>query len=160
MLLKELGTMASALLVSLLTDVEGVRLKPYLDSAGHPTIGVGRLIGGRQVPERITYAQAMEWLDEDAGDALEYVDDLVTVPLAYHERAAVASWIFNLGPDKVRKSETLRLLNSGDKRAFADALLSWNKETVNGVKVENAGLTTRRHKERNLFLTGDWRSSG
>lgn len=156
------GIMASALLTTFLIEVEGVELTPYPDSAGYMTVGVGHLIKEEDDPSPITYAEAMQYLDLDTNIALTTVDRLVKVQLNYHEKAAVASWVFNLGEDKVQGSNTLALLNSGDKKGFADALLQWDKVTVirDGVKekVSEPGLLNRRRKERSLFLTGDWRA--
>lgn len=154
--------MASALLTTFLIEVEGVELTPYPDSAGYMTVGVGHLIKEEDDHGPITYAEAMQYLDLDQHIALSTVDRLVKVPLNYHERAAVASWIFNLGEDKVKGTNTLALLNSGNKEGFTNALLQWDKVTVikNGekVKVSEPGLLNRRKKERALFLDGDWRN--
>lgn len=154
--------MASALLTTFLIEVEGVELTPYPDSAGHMTVGVGHLMNEEDVHGPITYSEAMQYLDLDSQIALGSVDKLVKVPLNYHEKAAVASWIFNLGEDKVKGTNTLALLNSGNKEGFANALLQWDKVTViidgKKVKVSEHGLLNRRHKERALFLNGDWRN--
>lgn len=50
-----------AALVEQLMRHEGVRLKPYLDTVGKITIGVGRNLSDRG----ITKAEALAWLDED-----------------------------------------------------------------------------------------------
>jgi len=149
--------MASALLITFLREVEGLSLTPYDDSAGYKTIGVGHLMREEDAPVKITYAEAMKFLDNDTDEALHAVDKIVKVPLNYHQRAAVASWVFNLGEDAVRGTNTLALLNSGNYDGFAHALRQWDKETINGRKVRNEGLANRREKEIKLFLTGDWK---
>lgn len=149
------------MLIPFLKDVEGFSATKYRDSAGHYTIGYGHLITGKGDAESpITEARATELLAMDAVVAVESTYALVKVPLLSHEHAAVASWIFNLGEDKVRDSNTLRLLNENKKQQFADALLQWNKVTVNGVKKANKGLLNRRVKERKLFLYGPLAEDG
>lgn len=149
--------MASLLLANFLIGVEGLSLKKYKDSGDKWTIGVGHLILPHESYDEITREFAMNLLHKDADTAVKAVDRLVKIPLAPHEHAAVASWVFNLGEDKIRHSNTLAALNRGEKQRFSLNLLDWDKETVNGVKRVNNGLRNRREKERLLFL-GDFKS--
>ena len=79
-------------LKKLLIHHEGLRLKPYVDSLGHPTIGVGHKI------ERITYAKAMELLQQDVNIAIKgamkfrWFDQLSPV-----RKDVIVSMIFNMG---------------------------------------------------------------
>jgi GH24 family phage-related lysozyme (muramidase) len=91
---------------------------------------------------------------EDIQQAEESYTRLVKIPLEQHEADAVLSWIFNVGEEKIQHNGTnsLRLLNSGNREGFSDILLKWNKVRVNGELVESKGLTARRKKERAMFL--------
>lgn len=161
--MKELIMATSLILSAFLKEVEGLELKPYPDSGGKMTVGWGHLLKPWEPVREITLEEAEEYLEDDIAQANEDLDRLVTVLLNAHQRAAVASWMFNLGADKVVGSNTLSALNHGHYEKFADMLLQWNKvtkKTKDGgkVKVPVRGLTIRRQKERALFLTGDWKN--
>jgi len=153
--------LASAILISFLKEVEGLSLKPYLDGGdkGFLTHGYGHLIKPNEDVRTITIDEAEQLLESDARDALDAVDRLVKMPLNPWQEAAVAAFIFNLGERKVKDSNTLKLLNEGEYQAFADALLKWDKTTVDGKKVSVPGLLNRRKKERSLFLHGEWKNA-
>lgn len=59
----------TALRAQLLID-EALRLKPYTDTKGQITIGVGHNLTARGVSR----AQAMQWLDEDIAEAIDDVE--------------------------------------------------------------------------------------
>lgn len=145
---------ASMMLYAFLRDVEGLRLKPYPDGGGLLTCGYGHLLRPGEAPNGCTEAQAERWLVEDIQQAEESYTRLVKIPLEQHEADAVLSWIFNVGEEKIQHNGTnsLRLLNSGNREGFSDILLKWNKVRVNGELVESKGLTARRKKERAMFL--------
>lgn len=151
------------LLKKFLREVEGLSLKPYHDGGspgkGYLTVGFGHLLRPSDDVRTITPSEAESYLEQDTEIALKAVDRLVEMPLSPWQKASVAAWIFNLGEDAVKGSNTLALLNRGEYQAFADALLKWNKVTVDGKKVAVRGLTNRRHKERALFLYGDWKNA-
>lgn len=147
---------AVTILTSFLRQVEGLKLHKYPDSGGRWTVGYGHLVKPyEKIPDTISMEMAEQLLIDDAEDALYDVRKLVTVDLNPHEQAAVASWMFNLGADKIKGSNTLKALNDGDKEKFLDMLMMWNKVTVNGEKVESRGLTNRRANEVKLFR-GEW----
>jgi lysozyme len=136
-------------------ESEGLRLKAYLPTPNDRwTIGYGHTKG--VTPNMvITKAQAEEFLSED----LEWVEDAikrrVLVPLNQNQYDALASWIYNLGEGNLRISNLLRLLNNGDYEGAADEFLKWNKQRnkKTGQLEVLSGLTKRREKERELFLT-------
>ena len=82
-------------LKDLLIKHEGVRLKPYTDTAGKLTIGVGRNLDGKG----ISYAEAMALLDKDIADTTN--DCLHAFPwfadLSEPRQWVVLSMVFNMG---------------------------------------------------------------
>lgn len=92
-------------------------------------------------------------LTRDVSWAARAVDQHVHVPLSDNQRFALISFVFNMGEPAFVTSTLLRLLNAGDYAAVPTQLLRWNKEHVNGVLRENAGLTNRRKAEITLWAT-------
>jgi lysozyme len=137
-----------------LSQEEGLVLKPYNDSAGHATVGVGHLIhrGPVTAADRARYgnftrADAIKLLKRDAAIAEDAVNQLVNVPINRNEFHALVSLVFNIGAGErgFAGSTVLRKLNANDRRSAADAFLMW--------RIGGAGLINRRKRERKIFLT-------
>jgi len=134
---------------------EGKVNKAYLDTNGTPTICMGHTSD----PE-YPFKMGDEWSDEkcaevfehDHAEALSYVDRLVTVPLEQHQRAALASLVYNIGGGAFANSTLLRVLNNGDYGAVPAQMRRWNKETIDGRKVVSRGLSIRREGEIRQWL--------
>ena len=140
--------------IPLVKHFEGLYLKAYRCPAGVLTVGIGHT--GHDVHEdmEITEAEANALLAEDLSEAEYDVNDLVTVDLADYERAALISFVFNLGGHALESSTLLRVLNEGNRQQATLEFLKWDKATVRGVKVPLRGLTLRRKAESCLFATG------
>ena len=137
--------------LAFLSREEGLRLKPYNDSAGHATIGVGHLIHmgpftGGDVAKFAGFSQAdaIRLLKHDVATREQAVERLVKVPVDQNAFNALVSFVFNVGIGAFEDSTLLRKLNSGDRRGAADEFLRW--------KIGGPGLIHRRHRERELFL--------
>lgn len=130
---------------------EGLELKAYQDIAGVWTIGYGHTEtagpGMTITPER-----AEELLAQDLRPREKAVRELVKVPLNQNEFDALVSLVYNIGVGAFTTSTARLRLNKGDREGAADAMLWWNKATINGVKQVSHGLTNRRNAERELFL--------
>ena len=130
---------------------EALRLKAYRDAVGVWTIGYGHT-GPEVVPGLVwTEAQCDEALAKDMAWARDAVR-ACGVSLTENEEAALISLVFNIGAGAFRKSTVRRKLLAGDKKGAADAFRMWNKGTIDGKKVTLRGLTSRREKEREIFL--------
>lgn len=140
--------------LSLIEQFEGCKLKPYLDVAKIPTIGIGttKYPDGRAVTMNdppITEAQARSFLKSHLEGDCKAVSGLVKVTLNDNEFAALVSFTYNVGRNALASSTLLKKLNSGDRQGAADQFLKWDH--AGGVVV--AGLTRRRKAERELFLS-------
>lgn len=136
--------------LDLLRQWEKLELIPYQDESGVWTDGYGNTHG--VVPGiAISETKANNDLLRNAQDAVECVNDYVTVPLAQHQFDATAVFVFNIGIGAFMASTFLRKLNAGDYQGAHDELDRWNK--VKG-RVSN-GLIRRRDAEQALWDTPD-----
>ncbi len=132
----------------IIKEFEGLKLEAYKCPAGVWTIGYGHTAGVKP-GQKIDLQDAEAMLLDDMMDADDCIGDWVDIELTDNERAALISFIFNLGCGAFRGSTLLKLLNAdGDRNAIAAQFLRWNKA---GGKVLN-GLTRRREAERKMFL--------
>ncbi|MDN5681338.1 MAG: lysozyme [Ewingella sp.] len=133
--------------LDLIKRFEGYRLSAYQDSVGVWTIGYGHTRGVKR-GDKITRAQADEFLAQDAADAASDVERRVKVPLNQNQFDALVSFTFNLGDGNLKSSTLLRRLNEGNYRAAADQFGRW--VFAGGVLLD--GLVKRREAERQLFI--------
>lgn len=139
--------------LNLVEQFEGIRLKPYLDSANVPTIGLGttRYPDGKAVTMNdppITKKQAYEFLTKHLQADANAVSGMLKVVVNDNQFAALVSFAYNVGRGALASSTLLKKLNSGDVEGAANQFLKWDH--AGGVVV--AGLTRRRQAERALFL--------
>ena len=148
--------------IQIIKDFEGFRARPYLCSAGRPTIGYGSTFypTGKKVTlqdKMISEHEASIMLERILSKFEADVNSLVKVPLTQNQFDALVSFTYNVGPDidddEIAKglgdSTLLRKLNRRDYLGAANEFPKWNK--CNGVV--NKGLTNRRTRERELFLS-------
>lgn len=148
-------TKALTLAVPLIKKWEGFRAKPYLCTAGVPTIGYGSTfyLDGRKVTlqdEAIDENTANELLHNSINRiflpaTLRLCPVLINHPA---KLAAIISFCYNLGSTRLSASTLRKRINSQDWDAAADELLKW---VFSGGK-KTRGLVLRRNDERNLFL--------
>ena len=138
--------------ISLIKEFEGLMLKAYKDVAGIWTIGHGHTRTAAKDME-ITHEKAHDLLKSD----LKMTEDGVTKALTKiptpNQFAAMVALAFNIGVGAFKGSTVLREHNAGNHSAAAQAFLMWNKATIDGKKVEVAGLTRRRQAESELYMT-------
>ncbi len=134
--------------IALIKEFEGCRLSTYLCAAGVPTIGYGHT-AGVALGMTITLAQAEAFLREDLRKFEKGVSEALTHPVTQSQFDALVSFSYNLGVGALKKSTLLRLLNQGRTEEAAGEFLKWNRA---GGKVLT-GLTRRRQKEKELFLS-------
>lgn len=132
--------------LALTKDFEKCRLMPYRDSGGVWTDGWGNT--HRVVPGvAITQEKADSDLVMNVADAVDTVNDHVTVPLTQNQFDALVDFTFNCGGPAFKTSTLLKKLNAGDYAGACAQFARWNKD--NGQVV--AGLTRRCTARQVLF---------
>lgn len=101
----------------------------------------------------ISEEQGTDLLKDDVSEASKCVSKIVKTPLNDNEFGAIASWTYNIGCNKAKKSSLVKQLNAGRKTGVCDELMKWNKGTVDGRRIELPGMTRRRKAECELFNT-------
>jgi len=145
-------------LVKALRREEGLRLRPYLCSAGVPTIGIGATTYPDGTPVKlsdppITERQALQMLTVEADRYLTAVLSMCSVWPTVNQLVALACLAYNIGVAGLRNSTVMRLHNNGDHAGAARAFGLWNKAKVAGRLQPLPGLTARRAREAALYLT-------
>ena len=139
----------------LITNHEGLRLKPYLCPAKIPTIGYGNTYytDGKRVTlldKEITKQQAFDMFKEVANRFAKRVDILVTSNINQNQFNALVSFAYNVGTGNFASSTLLKKVNRNpNDLSIKDEFLRWNKS---GGKVIN-GLTNRRNEEANIYFS-------
>lgn len=137
---------------------------PYLDMAGVWTIGYGNTYypNGKRVTKNdkaLTKAEAtklkMDIVNRDFAAAVNimFASEIEKGRITQNMFDALVMLSYNIGVNGLQGSSVARLIKANRKSAAADAFLLWNKAKVNGVRRVVRGLTIRREKERELFLT-------
>lgn len=150
------GAGAAALLLSYVPMFEGVILRGYKDPIGIVTACAGHTrtaVLGRAY----TREQCDQLLAEDLLEFAGVVDRCITVPLEPHQKAALISFSYNVGPGKKgvkdglcelksgRQPQIRQRFNRGDYAGGCRALTEgW--VTAGGVRLN--GLVKRRATER------------
>ncbi|TZF93536.1 lysozyme [Chryseobacterium panacisoli] len=138
--------------INLIVSFEGFSAKPYLDSAGIPTIGYGSTYypGGKKVtmkdPE-ITKEKGIELFAAVLPTYEKIVNSKVKIAINQNQFDALVSHAYNTGG-----SETLFSLVN--KKAEEQAIRNWftTKYITVAGKTLN-GLIRRRRAEANLFFS-------
>lgn len=141
--------------VDLVSTFEGYSSNPYLCPAGVWTLGYGttRYPEGRRVKgsdPNCVVSQAEKWLCHELAKAEQVVIRHCRVFLNDMQRAALASFVYNLGSGAFRASTLRRRINSGDWDDVPYQLSRWNKA---GGRVLR-GLVIRRAAEADLWTRG------
>lgn len=132
---------------------EGLELTAYLCPAKVWTIGYGHTEGVKP-GQTITKSEAEELLDKDINKWLDDVAKLSpNVKKNPYKWAAITSFAYNCGIGAYKASTLRKKYDAGDTEGAANEFGKWNKATVAGKKVELRGLTARREREKELFLT-------
>ena len=140
--------------IDLIKGFEGLRLKPYLDSVGVPTIGYGSTycICGAKITMQskpITEEIAEFMLKVNSQIYVDAVTKAVTTVSTQNQFDAMVSLCYNIGVTNFSNSTLVKKMNLGDVQGAADQFTVWR---LAGGRVLQ-GLVNRRAKERALFLS-------
>src|SRR5262249_33468909 len=134
---------------ALIAGFEGFSGKAYPDADGY-SIGYGHFIvdgDGFDEDSTISEGDAMALLNSDLDTAVACVDSVVSVDLTDNQRAALYSFVYNIGCGAFRSSTLLKLLNAGDYDGASEQFAAWNKS--GGTVL--AALVSRRSSEQEFF---------
>lgn len=128
----------------LVKTFEGLRLKPYKDAVGFPTIGYGhKILPGEGDLSSITFAHADDLLNLDLSIAARAVLKYTSVSLKENQLASLISFVFNLGSGTYQRSTLRMKLNRGDYKAVPSEL----KRYIYASGIKLPGLVRRREAE-------------
>ena len=119
------------LLIEELRRDECVRYKPYLDTEGHPTVGVGHNLDAHPLPSGTEYpltdAQVDSILIDDLTHTFSCLDKHIGWwrTLTYARQRALVNMCFNMGINSLLEfHHTLGCITSGDYEGAAEAMLA------------------------------------
>lgn len=142
-------TATLAVAAPLVMYFEGSKTSAYLDPIGIPTVCYGHTKTAK-LGQKKTETECQALLESDLQIALSEVDRLVKVELPAERRAALVSFVYNVGSAKLASSTLLKKLNAGDAKGACAELSRW----VNAGGKPLPGLVTRRAEERRLCEIG------
>lgn len=122
--------------LDLLHKREGLRLKPYLDVRGIPTIAFGNTYytGGKKVTMQdkpLTLAQAKELGKIVANDFAKFVDAVITSKVNQNQFDACVSFAYNIGKYGFAESDALKLINKNPNNPLiANAFMNWRRPSL------------------------------
>lgn len=139
--------------VDSIKEDEGLMLKAYLCPAGKWTIGYGHT--GADVHEGmvITGEQADSILSNDLRKVSDNIKSLGIPNMTQGQLDALCSFVFNLGIGALKASTLLKKMYFKDIKGAAEEFRKWDKAHVRGRLVVLPGLTKRRAKEKERFLS-------
>lgn len=141
--------------IALITSFEGFEPKPYLCSAGVPTIGFGttRYPNGKKVTlsdKEITRFEATFYFHHDLKHFELAVDAMATDTVTQNQFNALVSFAYNLGAQSLKRSTLLKLVNENhNNQLIQNEFMKW--VSAGGKKV--AGLVRRRAAESKMYFT-------
>ncbi|KIN13914.1 lysozyme [Halomonas sp. KHS3] len=146
-----IGATAGALSIAtaVVSYYEGYQPTAYRDPVGVPTICFGHTATAR-MGQTLSQERCTQLLQADLGHAFSALDRRAQVNLPPPTRAALASFVYNVGEGAFARSTLLRKLNAGDLRGACHELSRW--VYAGGRKLN--GLVKRRATERELCLKG------
>jgi lysozyme len=144
-----------------IANEEGIRTRPYQDSEGWATTGVGHLI--QPMHRGVTAWDLQHWTFPSAAAAVDYfrAHDVVvyeravrtalgSAPVSQAQYDMCVSLCFNIGTGGFASSSVARFVRRRShlgRLAAANAFLLWSRPRV---------LLGRRQRERRRFLTAHW----
>lgn len=142
-----------------LANFEGMSLKPYLDSGGVKTVGIGSTVSDIKDlsswswDKTLTPEQAVHIYQDHIDVYAEAVEKAIKVEISQNKFDALVSLCYNIGVSGFSKSSAARLVNlKATDDEVCSAMRMWNKDNGKVVK----GLINRREKECQLYKTGNY----
>ncbi|AVJ17200.1 lysozyme [Serratia sp. MYb239] len=144
------GGGALAIAAVLIPNFEGVEHQPYRDVVGVLTVCYGHTGKDIMLGKTYTEAECQALLSKDLHSVARQIDPYIKVDIPEHTRAALYSFVYNVGAGNFKTSTLLYKLNQGDTQGACEQLRRW---TYAGGK-QWRGLMTRREIEREVCTWG------
>lgn len=144
------GGGALAIAAVLIPNFEGVEHQPYRDVVGVLTVCYGHTGKDIMLGKTYTEAECQALLSKDLHSVARQIDPYITVDIPEHTRAALYSFVYNVGAGNFKTSTLLYKLNQGDTQGACDQLRRW---TYAGGK-QWRGLMNRREIEHAVCTWG------
>ena len=146
-----------------LASYECLCLKPYLDSGGVKTVGVGSTVSDIKDlaawswDKEISIEEAVRIYQLGLAKYVSAVNKALTREVDQTLFDALVSICYNIGTGGMSKSTFIKRVNAGDSlERIVSAMALWNKDNGKLIK----GLVNRRKKEADLILTKKYSSQG
>lgn len=116
-----------------LHEREGLRLKPYLDTQGVPTIAMGNTyyLDGKKVTMQdkpLTIREAYKLGRVVSDNFAKQVNQLLTKEVTQNQFNALVSLAYNIGINAFRKSTVLKRVNvNPNDQTIKNAFMMWTK---------------------------------
>ena len=127
----------------LIKKLEGFAPGVYND-VGHAATGYGHDLTGKE-----TTTDPEQLLTGDINAAEKAIATYVKVPLSDNQRAALTSFVYNVGAGHFASSTLLAKLNAGDYAGAANEFDKW----IYAAGEKSPALIQRRAEEKSIFLT-------
>lgn len=140
--------------LTLLKRFEGFRAKPYLCSAGVPTIGYGNTYYENGIRVKLTDSPIDEnWAEQLLKSILTHyelgVDSVTTDNITQNQFDALVIFAYNVGVVNFKKSTLLKLVNQNPNDPnIAKQFMRWTRAGGKVIK----GLVLRRNLESQLYF--------
>jgi len=134
-----------------ITAWEGFRFTPYDDGYGFQTVGYGHRILPDEKFNFITREEGRTLLEKDIEIAENAVAKLVNIATTHDQYLALVSIVFNAGAERFKKSDTRRVVNTGNIPAI---IKRWKTAFITSGGVQSKGLIARRAAEAELWTIG------
>lgn len=141
--------------VDLIKQFEGLRLKPYLCSAGVPTIGYGNTFyeDGTKVKMTdppIAEGRATQLLYFILGNFEKHVDSYCRDDINQYQFDALVCFAYNVGTGALKSSTLLKKVNANpNDTTIRDEFMKWTR--AGGKQL--TGLVRRRTAEADLYFS-------
>ena len=122
---------------------EGMKTKPYKDSQGNWTVGIGHLITDPSEKHTYTPDEVHALLQKDLPKYEEAVTKAVKVPITQNQYDALVHFTFNVGTGGLAKSSIVKNINAGRMDEAANGFLKYVKQPE---------LLGRRQLEQRMFI--------
>ena len=152
--------------LQLITHMEGVKLRPYLDKCGIATVGVGHAIADdngewirdiSKVPPHYFHLEKEDINEMLENDVIRFENNLNSLPLSFEQYQfdALMSFTFNLGFGALQTSTLLKSMKGLDGTPIEDCFMMFDKIRVDGKLIPDNWQIARRKTESFLYLTGE-----